>query len=149
MTPSLVLQHCPRPDHYDRQVVALPPGSHDDPRRWAAAVFDIRSSPAPVKALMSLRQLVVPLIGVPRTTGSPFRVREVVDGEALIATSERHLDFWCGVRAGEDGLEVTTAVRLHGWRGRVYWLPVGILHGPITRAMMRRAVRRSARHPEP
>lgn len=141
MSASLVLTHCPRPDHYDRQVVPLPAGSDDDPQRWAEAVFDIHSSPAPVKALMGLRQLVVPLIGIPRTTESPFAVREVVDGEALVAASERHLDFWCGIRVADDALEVTTAVSLHGWRGRAYWMPVGILHGPITRAMMRRAVR--------
>lgn len=143
MTTSLVLQHCPRPDHYDRQVVPLPAGSHDDPRRWAEAVFDIRSAPIPVRILVGLRQLLVPLIGIPRTAESPFRVREVVDGGALVVASERHLDFWCAVRATAAGLEVSTAVALHGWRGRLYWLPVGLLHGPVTRAMMRQAVRRS------
>ena len=141
MPASLVLTHCPRPDHYDRQVVRLPAGSDDDPHRWAEAVFDLHRAPAHVKALLGLRQLLVPLIGVPRTTKSPFAVREVVDGEALVAASERHLDFWCGIRAADDTLEVTTAVSLHGWRGRLYWVPVGILHGPITRAMMRRAAR--------
>jgi hypothetical protein len=34
------------------------------------------------------------------------------------------------------------ALRLHGWRGRLCWLPVGALHGPVTRSMMRRAVSR-------
>ena len=143
MSASLVLQHCPRPDHYDRQVVPLPAGSHHDPWLWAKSVFDVRSSGLAVKALLGLRQLLVPLIGVPRTTTSPFTVQEVAEGEALVAASERHLDFWCGVRALGDELEVSTAVSLHGWRGRLYWVPVGILHGPITRAMMRRAVRRT------
>jgi len=42
---------------------------------------------------------------------------------------------------------VTTAVWLHGWRGRLYFAPVSVLHDPITRSMMRRAVRRTASRP--
>jgi hypothetical protein len=39
-------------------------------------------------------------------------------------------------------LRVTTAVWLHGWRGRLYFAPVAVLHDPVTRSMMRRAIRR-------
>ncbi len=45
---------------------------------------------------------------------------------------------------GDAGLlRCVTTVRLHGWRGRLYFLPVRLLHDPVTPAMMQAAVRRS------
>lgn len=145
MNIPVVLRHCPRPDRYDRQSMPLPHGIDLAPDEWAREIFDIRHSGPIVKTLLGLRQSLVPLIGVPPTRVNPFRVRNVEDGEALIAHRERHLDFWCGVRGDGGALDVTTAVTLHGWRGRAYFVPVGVLHGLVTRAMMRRAVRRVAR----
>jgi hypothetical protein len=40
---------------------------------------------------------------------------------------------------------VTTAVWFHGRRGRTYFLPVRVLHDPVTRTMTRRAIARVAR----
>jgi len=39
---------------------------------------------------------------------------------------------------------VTTAVRLKGWRGRVYFVPVRLLHDPVTRSMMASAANQLA-----
>ncbi|MBA2695284.1 MAG: DUF2867 domain-containing protein [Actinobacteria bacterium] len=54
------------------------------------------------------------------------------------------MTFRCGggVDHAAGLLRVTTAVWLHGRRGRIYFAPVSVLHDPVTRAMMRRAVRR-------
>lgn len=142
---SVVLGRCARPDRYDVQAVPLPAGVDLEPGEWAEEIFDLRRTSPVVKVLLGLRQLLVPLIGVPRTRGNPFAVSEVSGDEAVIATSERHLDFWCGIRQRRGMLEVATAVTFHGWRGRLYFAPVGLLHGPVTRTMMRRAVQRQAR----
>lgn len=66
--------------------------------------------------------------------------------EALIVADERHLDFRVavGVDSRANLLRVTTVVRLHGWRGKVYFAPVRLLHGPVVQAMLRRAIRRLA-----
>ena len=73
-----------------------------------------------------------------------FAVRRVEGGEALMVASDRHLDFACGVEvdAGRRLVRVTTAVRLHGWRGRLSFAPVGLVHPVVVRSMLRRAARR-------
>lgn len=145
----LVLRACPDPDVIDTQTIRLPPGSPDDPAWWAHEIFATRQMPGVVVALLALRQALVGLIGVAPATSAAavFAVEEVVGDEALIIERDRHLDFACTVGIDRPGrlLSVTTAVELHGWRGRLYWLPVGLLHGPITRSIMRRAIERSTR----
>ena len=89
--------------------------------------------------------LLVPLLGIPRAPRSTFAVDEVVTGptggEALIVADDEHLDFRCGVavdsRAGL--VAVTTNVRLHNRRGRLYLLPVRALHPHVVRSMLARA----------
>ncbi len=145
--PSLALDEIRRPDFADVQIVALPAEHDPDPRVWAARVFDVRSAPGWVLALMGLRQALVGLIGVERGDQSAFDVARVEGDEALIDTDDRHLRFCCGVAVDTERrlLRVTTAVGLKGWRGRLYFAPVALVHGPVTRAMMLRAVRRTAR----
>ena len=147
---SAALDEVPAPDFADVQVVAIPAGRRSlpaDPAVWARAVFDVRSAPWPVVALLAVRQAVVGLVGIPRADRDVFAVAEVRAGEALIRADDVHLDFRVGVSVDLDArlLRVVTAVRLHGWRGRVYFVPVSLAHGPITRAMARRAARRIAR----
>ncbi|MGI8523238.1 MAG: DUF2867 domain-containing protein [Nocardioides sp.] len=147
---SIAFDDIPCPDFADVVVVAVPPTEKPvptDPEVWTKAVFDVRSLPLWVKSLFAARQLLVGLIGVEKGDGSVFDVDQVRGGEALVAEDDRHLDFRAGVAYDEQRrlLRVTTAVRLKGWRGRLYFLPVGILHDPITRAMARSAVRRITR----
>lgn len=141
---SLVLDEMPRPDWADVVLEPLPDGASTDPEVWARAIFDIRSSPRVVVALMALRQLLVPLIGVTPGKRSVFAVQRVSGEEAFIRADDRHLDFCAavGVDPVRRTVRVTTAVQLHGWRGRVYFTPVSVLHDPITRSMMRSAGRR-------
>ncbi|MEP6631463.1 MAG: DUF2867 domain-containing protein [Lapillicoccus sp.] len=144
---SLALQGRPPPDWADVVVEPVPLGMRqapDDPARWAAEVFAVGSAPPVVVALMALRQAVVPVLGVRRAPADVFAVRRVEGDEALVSHDDTHLDFRAGV--GYDPasrlLRVTTAVWLKGWRGQVYFAPVSVLHDPVTRSMMRRAIRR-------
>jgi len=144
---SLALRDRPPPDWADVVVETVPVGlrdAPDDPARWANEVFAVGSAPPAVVGLMALRQAVVPLIGVRPAPKNVFAVRRVEGDEALLVHDDAHLDFRCGV--GFDPvtrmLRVTTAVWLKGWRGKVYFTPVSVLHDPVTRSMMRRAIRR-------
>ena len=141
---SLVLDEMPRPDWADVVLEPLPDGAPTDPEVWARAIFDMRSTPRVVMALMALRQLLVPLIGVTPGRTSVFDVQRVSGEEAFLRADDRHLDFCAavGVDAVRRTVRVTTAVQLHGWRGRVYFTPVAVLHDPITRSMMRAAAKR-------
>lgn len=142
---SLALDAIPRPDFADVHLVALPPGADPDPRVWAERIFDVGSTPVPVIALMAVRQSLVGLIGIPRADPEKvFRVASVEGEEALIDADDRHLRFCCGVAVDADRslLRVTTTVQLKGWRGQVYFAPVSLLHAPVVRSMMTKAVRR-------
>ncbi len=141
---SLVLDEMPRPDWADVVLEPLPDGAPTDPEVWANAIFDIPSTPRIVIALMALRQLLVPLIGVSPGRKSVFAVQRVSGEEAFIRADDRHLDFCAavGVDPVRRTVRVTTAVELHGWRGRLYFAPVAVLHDPITRSMLRSAARR-------
>ncbi|MCL2536616.1 MAG: DUF2867 domain-containing protein [Nocardiaceae bacterium] len=143
---SLALEDIPRPDFIDVVAAPVPPGATDDPRVWAETVFASDASPAWIRLAFALRQLLVPLIGVPRGGRDIFAVSRVQDGEALISVDDRHLDFRAGVAVDADAglVRVTTVVRLKGWRGRVYFAPVRVVHPAVVQSMLRRACIRLA-----
>jgi hypothetical protein len=138
---SCALDDLPRPDHCDVQVVQLPGGASVDPRTWARTMFSPAGTPAWVRAALGARQVLVPLLGIPRADPDQvFRVSRVVGEEALIAVDDVHLDFRCavGVDARQGLVRCTTAVRLKNLRGRVYFAPVRLGHGPVVQSMLRR-----------
>ena len=96
-----------------------------------------------VLAAIGFRQAVVPLLGIRRAPEDTFAIREQVGDEVLMAANDTHLDFRCAVAVDPVGrlVRVTTAVRLHGWRGRVYFAPVRFLHPIVVQAMIRTAGR--------
>ncbi len=137
----------PAPDFADVVIVAIPSSADEipaDPEWWAERVFNVRSAPWWVRALLGLRQALVGLVGIPKGDASAFDVAHVRGEEALIATNDRHLDFRAaiGIDVERRLLRITTAVVLHGWRGRLYFAPVSFLHGPVTRSLAQAAVRR-------
>lgn len=144
---SMAFDDIPRPDFADVAVVSIPGTAalRDDPDWWVRQVFSVRSVPW-VAGLFALRQALVGLIGVSRGSGRTFDVRSVRGDEALVGTDENHLDFRVGVAVDHERrlLRVTTTVRLHGWRGRLYFAPVRLLHAPIVQAMTAGAARRAA-----
>ncbi len=144
---SIAFDDIPDPDFADAQFVSIPETQHQvptDPAWWARQVFSVASAPAWVRALLGLRQALVGVIGVQRGDASVFEVDRVETSEALIAADDRHLDFRAavGIDSGSRILRVTTTVRLHGWRGKLYFGIVSWLHGPVTRSMAKRAVTR-------
>jgi hypothetical protein len=144
---SLALRDIPVPDHADVMIVPLPEGAPTDPRVWAETVFSAGSMPRWVRGLFAVRQSLVGLIGVDKGAPDVFSVDEVCGEEALIVADERHLDFRAAVAVDQRTrtVRVTTTVRLHGWRGRAYFAPVGMVHGPVTMALLRGAARRLGR----
>ena len=141
---SMVFDDIPVPDFADVHVVPLPPAAPLDPARWAREVFSPGAMPGWVRAAIALRQAVVPLLGLRPSPRDTFAVQAVRGEEALLCADEAHLDFRAGLAVDPDArlVRLSTAVRLKGWRGRVYFLPVRLLHGVVVQAMLRRASRR-------
>lgn len=143
---SLALRDIPQPDYLAVIAVPLPAGTSDDAGVWAEELFAIASMPVWVRLAMGLRQALVPLLGLRPAPRDTFRVHEVVGDEALIAADDAHLDFRCGVGVDRDTqlVRVTTAVRLNGRRGRLYFAPVQLAHPVVMMSMLRSTRRRLA-----
>jgi len=111
---------------------------------FAAPVAASDGSPAPVLAMFWLRERIVGLLGIAKGRPDTFAVDKIADGEALIEADEKHLRFVASVQADNDAglLHVVTAVELKNRAGRIYFAPVQVLHGVITRAMMTSARKR-------
>ncbi len=146
---SLALTELPEPDYADVTMVTVPQRARShlptDPAALAGRIFSARSAPPAVMLLIGLRQALVPLLGVRPSPPGTMSVSQVAGPEALIAADERHLEFRAAVAHENDMVRVTTAVRFHGWRGRLYFVPVRVLHPIITRAMIRGAIRSYSR----
>lgn len=138
---SLAFDDLPAPDYADVIVGVLPSGATTDPAAWAESLFSLRTMPGWVRAALAVRQTLAPLIGVPRAPLDVFRVSRVEGDEALISVDDRHLDFRCtvGVDAAARLVRVVTAVRLKGWRGRLYFLPVRVGHPFVVHSMLKRS----------
>lgn len=147
---SAALTGCPDLDFADVQLFRLPPDASADPADWCRRIFDVRNMPLLVKALMAVRQAMVLLIGVRPASRDVFAVTAINGPEALIVERDQHLDFWLGVAVDQDRglLQATTCVTLHGWRGRLYFLPVRVLHPVVFRSMIAAAIRRSSPGPD-
>lgn len=141
---SLAIDACPEPDVIDVQALRLPPGAPTDAAWWLGEMFGFRHTSLAVRALFGLRRVLAVVVGakVRPDPAGVFAPDAADEREVMAHEDDRHLEFWLGVAADGGLLQVTTVVRLHGWRGRLYWIPVGALHGPVTRTMMRRAVAR-------
>ena len=144
---SLALRDIPRPDFADATIVPLEPTGSTDPAAWARRMFSPRDMPRWVLAALAIRQAIVPLFGIPRAHSDVFAIREIAEDEVLVAADDRHLDFRCAIAVDEPTrlLRVTTTVRLRGWRGRLYFLPVRLAHPIVVRSMIKAAARSFAR----
>ncbi|MCF6468173.1 DUF2867 domain-containing protein [Nonomuraea sp. MG754425] len=141
---SSALEDIPAPDYADMIFGVLPPGAPEDPIAWVKCVFSPGVVPRWIGVAMAARQALVPLLGIPRAPRGAFRVERTEGEEALIAVDDRHLDFRCAVAVDAEArlVRVTTVVRLKGWRGRVYFAPVRLVHPVVVHAMLRAAQRR-------
>lgn len=71
-----------------------------------------------------------------------FRVCERTESELIFGAEDRHLDFRFSFlidrKAQPPTLTLTTLVKLNGWLGRAYFLPVGAVHRVAPPAVMER-----------
>ncbi|MFE1167965.1 DUF2867 domain-containing protein [Nocardiopsis sp. NPDC058789] len=130
----------------DAVAVRARPGTGAGPQEWADAVF--RDPPRWVLGLLLLREALVGLIGVERAGREAFDTVRSRPGEVLLGTDSGHLDFRASVLVdtddGRETVTLTTVVRLHNRRGRLYWAVVRPLHPLVVRAMLGRAAHRLA-----
>jgi hypothetical protein len=133
---SVAYQLLPTPDWAMTTSIAVPDAEAHTAEEWAHAIFDSRGLPAWVRALGAARTLVAKALQLPRANQQMLTVDRVIDGEAVIDTDDRHLRFVAGIRTEPGLVHVTTAVTLKGWRGKLYFAPVRVLHDPVTRSMM-------------
>lgn len=138
---SAAFEIVPRPDWASTTTVAVSPELTRDAMTWARAIFDVRSIPSWVKALFAVREVAVRVLRLPPGDPRMLAVDRMVGDEALIDTDDVHLHFAAAVRADPGLVHVTTAVQLKGWRGRLYFAPVRLLHDAVTRSMITRAAR--------
>lgn len=140
---SFAFDEISRPDFADAMLIVLPHGATTDPRVWAETVFGGAGIPSWVKALLGVRQIAVKFIGIPPAPRDVFAVSRVEGDEAVIVAHDRHLDFVAavGVDAERQLVRLTTTVRLKGWRGKVYFAPVRLLHPIVVQSMLAKAAR--------
>ena len=141
---SMAFDEISDPDYADVAVGVLPAHATADPAAWARSLFSMRSLPRWLVVLIAIRQVVGPLIGVPRAPRGRFEVRRVNGDEALLGLDQRFLDVRVGVGVDElHGIvRVVTAVRLKGSRSRIWFLPVRAVHPHLVSAMITRSRRR-------
>lgn len=136
----LLADALPRVDWTDAYAVAALRGTPLDPQAWADAVF--RDPPRWVVAALGLRELLVGLVGIDRSGAGAFDTLARTEDEVLLGADSNHLDFRASVRREPDRVVLTTVVRLHNRRGRVYSALVRPVHPFVVRAMLNRAARR-------
>lgn len=79
----------------------------------------------------------------------PFPVRATAENEILLGEDAGHLDFRASLLVDGDTVALTTVVRIHNLRGRLYWAAVRPFHPLAARLMLARAYRRLARDAAP
>lgn len=138
---SLALAEIPDPDFADMSISILPAHATADPEAWARSLFSIRTLPKWILLAMVLRQAIVPLLGIRAAPRGVFTVRELRGDEALMAFQDRHLDFAVAVGVSEQSntVRVTTTVRIKNRIGRLYFVPVRILHPLVIQSMLKRS----------
>ncbi|MGJ5755804.1 uncharacterized protein DUF2867 [Streptomyces puniciscabiei] len=76
--------------------------------------------------------------------GAAFLVVGREGGEVLLGEDAGHLDFRASIHLDDGQVTLSTLVRIHNWRGRLYWAVVQRVHPFMARGMLRRIHRRLA-----
>ncbi|WP_244258120.1 DUF2867 domain-containing protein [Streptomyces sp. Tu 2975] len=79
----------------------------------------------------------------------PFPVRATAPNEILLGEDAGHLDFRASLLIEGDTATLTTVVRFHNLRGRLYWALMRRFHLLAARLMLARTRRRLARRAAP
>lgn len=141
---SIAYEAMPRPDWASTTTIAIPHDAPGDPTVWARAIFSPKAAPLPVRLLFAAREVFARALRVPPGDPSMFDIDRVAGDEALIDTDDKHLRFVAAVRPDPAAglLHVVTAVTFKGRVGRLYFVPVRLLHDAVTRSMATSAARR-------
>lgn len=140
---SAVFDIISEPDWAATTTVSIPTDSSADPGEWAEAVFTARNARGFVKALFVLREITAKILRIQPSPSPGLTYDRIIGNEAVINRDETHLHFVGTVRPDPEAglLHVVTAVKFKSLVGRVYFVPVSILHDPITRSMMKSAAK--------
>jgi hypothetical protein len=126
-------------DWSDAHAVARPSGAPADPQAWADALFHRRTRAG--TTLIAVRDALAGLVGITRSHDRSFATVATAPDEVLLGSDERHLDFRASVLVEAQRVVLSTVVRRHNLRGRVYFAVVRQLHPTVVRAMLARAAR--------
>ena len=137
MPTTLLLASGIRDDWTNGQRQPLSPNASADPAEWARVLFHEPSKA--VTTTLAVRDRLVALVGLRTSSDESFRVVAREDDEVLIGSDDRHLDFRASIRCLDGAVDVITFVQIHNLLGRLYFLPVRLVHGAIVRRMLRRA----------
>lgn len=74
----------------------------------------------------------------------PFPVMARSPTELLLGRDADHLDFRASILIENDTVTLSTVVRTHNRRGRLYFAVIRRVHPPMARLMLRRTHRRMA-----
>lgn len=97
---------------------------------------------ATMTAVLAVRDRLVALVGLRPSSRDSFRVLARNGDEVLVGSDDRHLDFRASVRCTRHTVDVVTYVEVHNLLGRLYLIPVRMVHAAIVRGMLRRAAKR-------
>lgn len=127
-------------DWADAYAVLIPSGTPTrDPQEWADAIF--HGSPTWVRALLSVRETLVRLVGIERGGGDAFATMDWRFDEVLVGVDQRHLAFRASVLVDPGRVVLSTVVLLRNRRGRAYSALIRRIHPYVVRSMLRRAAR--------
>ncbi|MCP2635476.1 DUF2867 domain-containing protein [Microbacterium sp. HD4P20] len=129
-----------RGDWTSRQRQPVTADACADPAVWTAALFHEPS--ATMTAVLAVRDRLVALVALRPASRDSFRVLARNEDEVLVGSDDRHLDFRASVRCTRHTVDVVTFVEVHNLLGRLYLMPVRIVHSTIVRGMLRRAAKR-------
>lgn len=129
----------PRVDYSDTHSANLPEGAPTDPHTWVDRLFS--NPPRAFRLLLGARNR---LVGTPGLKRTPFPEQRSTAEEVVLGVDDLHLDFRVGVRVDPVGRRVTvgTVVQFHNLFGRLYFLPVRLVHGVVVRSVLRDATER-------
>lgn len=135
-----------RADWIDCQRQRVSPEACADPAEWARRLF--HDPPPWVVAALSLRDRVAAILGLRAASPETFGILAQNEQEVVIGSNDRHLDFRASVRCADGAVSVITIVQIHNLLGRLYVVPVRLVHAVMVRRMLLRAAARLDPRPD-
>ncbi len=136
---SLLARALPSVDWSDAYAVSLSDRPLGYPQEWADAIF--RSPPLWVAVLFRLREALVRAVGIESGGRHVFDTVSWTPDEVLLGIDQGHLSFRASVLLEPSRVVLTTVVKVHNRRGRLYSALVRQVHPVVVRTMLAGAAR--------